>query len=104
MKKLSQEIVNDAVLKLKKGKKSNGLLKLQNWQEVEKYINQAKNKSDLERQENQKDKTGIELESIKAINPANKERLHIFVADYVMVNYGTGAIMAVPAHDQRDLE
>ncbi|KKP43710.1 MAG: Leucine-tRNA ligase [Parcubacteria group bacterium GW2011_GWA2_33_14] len=78
--------------------------KIKNWQEVEKYINQAKNKSDLERQENQKDKTGIELESIKAINPANKERLPIFVADYVMVNYGTGAIMAVPAHDQRDLE
>ena len=77
--------------------------KISNWQEVEKYINNAKNKSDLQRQE-QKEKTGIELGGIKAINPANKEKIPVFVADYVMVNYGTGAIMAVPAHDDRDLE
>ena len=85
--------------------------RIENWSEVEKYIKQAKSKSDLERQENQKDlpagqagKTGMELKGIKAINPANNEQIPIFVADYVMVNYGTGAIMAVPAHDDRDFE
>ncbi len=74
-----------------------------NWEEVEKYINQSKNKSDLQRQE-QKEKNGVELKGVKAINPANKKEIPIFIADYVMVNYGTGAIMAVPAHDERDFE
>jgi leucyl-tRNA synthetase len=77
--------------------------KIENWQAVEKYISKAKNKSDLERQD-LKEKTGIEILGIKAINPANKKEIPIFVADYVVINYGTGAIMAVPAHDDRDFE
>src|SRR3989344_5469037 len=78
--------------------------KIKNWSEVEDYIKEAKNKSDLERQENQKEKTGIELKGIKAVNPADKKEMPIFIADYVMMGYGTGAIMAVPAHDERDFE
>lgn len=78
--------------------------KITNFAEVEKYINQAKLKSDLERTELQKEKTGVELQGIKAINPANNEELPVFVADYVLSTYGTGAIMAVPAHDERDFE
>lgn len=78
--------------------------KIENWKEVENYINKAKNKSDLERQELQKEKTGIEIKGIRAVNPANKKTIPIFVADYVMINYGTGAIMAVPSHDERDLQ
>jgi len=83
-----------------------GKLKLQitNWNEVEKYIGEAKRKSDLERTELQKEKTGVELKGIKAINPANNEEIPIWVADYVLTGYGTGAIMAVPAHDERDFE
>ncbi len=77
--------------------------KIENWQEVEEYINQAKNKSDLERL-GQKEKTGVEIKGIKAISPANKKEISIFIADYVMINYGTGAIMAVPADDKRDEE
>lgn len=76
---------------------------ISNWQEVQNYINQAKNKSDLQRQE-EKEKTGVELKGVKAINPANKKEVPIFVADYVMMGYGTGAIMAVPADDKRDEE
>ncbi len=72
-----------------------------NHKEVEDYIRQAKNKSDLERQE-QKEKTGVELKGIKAINPATKKEIPVFVADYVLTGYGTGAIMAVPADDERD--
>ena len=78
-------------------------LKFENAEEVKTYILSAKNKSDLQRQE-QKDKTGVELKGIKAINPENKKEIPIFVADYVMMGYGTGAVMAVPAHDQRDFE
>lgn len=78
------------------------LPRIKNADEVKKYIEAAKNKTDLERQEEQKDKTGVELKGIKAINPANKEEISIFVADYVLGGYGTGAIMAVPAHDERD--
>ncbi len=77
--------------------------KIINWQEVKQYIEESRNKSDLQRQD-QKEKTGIEVKGIKAINPANKREIPIFVADYVMANYGTGAIMAVPAHDERDFE
>jgi len=81
-----------------------GKLKTQitNWNEVEKYINDAKKKSDLERSELQKEKTGVELKGIKAINPVDNEEISIWVADYVLTGYGTGAIMAVPAHDERD--
>ncbi|MDO8668573.1 MAG: leucine--tRNA ligase [bacterium] len=77
---------------------------IKNWAEVEGYINAAKNKSDLERTDLNKEKTGIKLEGIMAINPVNNEEIPIFVADYVLTGYGTGAIMAVPAHDQRDFE
>jgi leucyl-tRNA synthetase len=76
--------------------------KILNYAEVAAYIEQAQKKSDLERAELQKDKTGVELQGLKAINPVNNEEIPIFVADYVLGGYGTGAIMAVPAHDERD--
>jgi leucyl-tRNA synthetase len=75
-----------------------------NWDEVEKYISKAAKKTEIERTANVKDKTGVKLEGITAINPANKEEIPVFIADYVLAHYGTGAIMAVPAHDERDLE
>ena len=75
-----------------------------NLKEVEDYVKQAKKKSDLERTDLEKDKTGVELKGIKAINPINNEEISIFVADYVLSGYGTGAVMCVPAHDQRDFE
>jgi len=77
---------------------------IKNWDEVGNYIKKAKIKSELERTELAKDKTGVELKGIKAVNPANKEEIPVFIADYVLASYGTGAIMAVPAHDQRDFE
>ena len=77
---------------------------LENQKEVDAYIATAKNKTDLERQEEVKEKTGVELKGVKAINPATNEEIPIYVADYVLGGYGTGAIMAVPAHDERDLE
>ncbi len=77
-------------------------LKISNPKEVEEYIKKAKKKSDLERAELTKEKTGVELKGIKAVNPVNQKKIPIFVADYVLSSYGTGAIMAVPAHDQRD--
>jgi len=76
---------------------------IKNYDEVKKYIEKAKSKSDLERTES-KEKTGVELRGIKAINPVNDKEIPIFVADYVLISYGTGAIMAVPAHDERDFE
>ena len=78
--------------------------RIMNYEEVKKYIKKAAKKSDLERTELQKDKTGVELKGLKAINPVNNEEIPIFVADYVLAGYGTGAIMAVPAHDERDWE
>ncbi|MCC7160223.1 leucine--tRNA ligase [Candidatus Nomurabacteria bacterium] len=76
-----------------------------NWsEEVEKYVKEVKNKTDIERTNEDKVKTGIELKGIKAINPANKEGIPVWVADYVLPHYGTGAIMAVPADDERDRE
>ena len=75
-----------------------------NKSEVEKYVNDSKNKSDIERSAEGKEKTGVELKGIKAINPANKEEIPVWIADYVLGHYGTGAIMAVPAHDERDHE
>ncbi|MDX9913426.1 MAG: class I tRNA ligase family protein [Candidatus Moranbacteria bacterium] len=76
---------------------------VKNKEEVEKYIIDTKKKTDLERMEN-KEKTGVEMKGIKAINPFNNEEVPVFVADYVIATYGTGAVMAVPAHDERDFE
>jgi len=76
--------------------------KIENWKEIEKYIEEAKKKTEIERLAEEKEKTGIELKGIKVINPVNNQEVPIFVADYVLMEYGTGAIMAVPAHDQRD--
>jgi leucyl-tRNA synthetase len=73
-----------------------------NRKEVEKYIADVKSKTDEDRMSANKDKTGVILEGIKAINPANLEEVPVFVADYVLANYGTGMVMAVPAHDERD--
>ncbi len=75
---------------------------LSNQLEVAEYIKIARNKPEVERTNNTKEKTGVELKGVKAINPANGEEIPLFVADYVLAGYGTGAIMAVPAHDERD--
>ena len=75
---------------------------IKNAAEVEAYRKAAAAKSDLERTELNKDKTGVRLEGVKGINPVNGEALPIFISDYVLASYGTGAIMAVPAHDDRD--
>jgi len=79
-------------------------LEFENKNEVSEYINKAKNKSERERISEVKDKTGVELKGIKAINPVNGKEISVFVADYVLAHYGTGAVMAVPAHDERDFE
>jgi len=76
---------------------------IKNVKEVEKYISSTKKKTERERSEN-KEKTGVCLKGISAINPATKEEIPIFVADFVLGSYGTGAVMAVPAHDERDFE
>jgi leucyl-tRNA synthetase len=77
---------------------------ISNFAEVQEYIDKVKNKSDLERTDLNKDKSGVELMGLRAVNPVTKEELPVFVADYVLAGYGTGAIMAVPAHDERDWE
>jgi len=78
--------------------------KISNFEDIKKYQEQAKKKTELERTDLAKDKTGVKIEGLSAINPVNGEEIPIFVADYVMMGYGTGAIMAVPAHDERDWE
>ncbi len=78
--------------------------KIENWSEVENYINEVKKKTEIERTDAKKEKTGVEIKGIKAINPATGESIPVYVADYVLVNYGTGAVMAVPAHDERDFD
>lgn len=77
--------------------------KIKNIKAVRAYISRAKNKSDDDRIEN-KNKTGAELQGIKAVNPVDKKEIPVWVSDYVLMSYGTGAIMAVPAHDERDFE
>lgn len=76
--------------------------KIQNMPELSEYRKQSERKSDFERSEMQKEKTGVEIKGVRAINPVNGREIPIFVSDYVLVTYGTGAIMAVPAHDTRD--
>ena len=78
--------------------------KIENLNEVKEYQVTASKKSDFERTELQKDKTGVMLKGITAINPVNNTEIPIFISDYVLISYGTGAIMAVPAHDTRDWE
>ena len=78
--------------------------KLSNMDAIREYQAAAARKSDFERTEVAKDKTGVKLEGINAINPVNNKEIPIFISDYVLVSYGTGAIMAVPAHDTRDWE
>ncbi len=75
-----------------------------NIDDVEKYQEETKEKTDLERSDLTREKTGVELRGIRAINPATKSEVPIWIADYILKGYGTGAIMAVPAHDSRDLE
>ena len=76
--------------------------RIQNWDEVQKYRDEAAHKSDFERGELSKEKTGVVLKGLNAINPVTKKEIPIWVSDYVLMSYGTGAIMAVPAHDTRD--
>ena len=77
---------------------------IENLEEVEAYKAEAAKKSDFERTELAKDKTGVMIKGIKAVNPVNNKEIPIFVSDYVLISYGTGAIMAVPGHDERDFE
>ena len=77
---------------------------IQNWDAVAAYIEEAARKSDFERGELNKEKTGVQLEGVMGINPVNDKEIPIFISDYVLATYGTGAIMAVPAHDTRDWE
>ena len=78
--------------------------RIENITEVEEYKEASARKSDFERTEMQKDKTGVMLQGVRAINPVNGNEIPIFVSDYVLMGYGTGAIMAVPGHDTRDWE
>ena len=77
---------------------------LKNLDEIKAYQRESAKKSDFERTEMNKDKTGVKLEGVTAINPVNGREIPIFISDYVLISYGTGAIMAVPAHDTRDWE
>lgn len=76
--------------------------RLSNYEEIAAYRTEAAKKSDLERTELAKEKTGVRLHGVCAVNPVNEKEIPIFVSDYVLMSYGTGAIMAVPAHDDRD--
>ena len=78
--------------------------RIKNWDEVEAYQEAAARKSDFERTEVAKDKTGVRLDGVAAVNPVNGVEIPIFISDYVLTTYGTGAIMAVPGHDTRDWE
>ena len=76
--------------------------RIENWDAVAAYVDEAAHKSDFERAELNKEKTGVRIEGVRGINPVNGREIPIFISDYVLVTYGTGAIMAVPAHDDRD--
>ena len=78
--------------------------RIKNWSEVEAYRKETAKKSEFDRSELNKDKTGVILEGIFAINPVNNKKVPIFLGDFVIASYGTGAVMAVPTHDQRDFE
>lgn len=78
--------------------------RIANLSEVEAYLTETKKKTEEDRLKTEKQKTGVELKGVLAVNPANREHIPIFVADYVLASYGSGAIMAVPAHDGRDFE
>ncbi len=78
--------------------------RIKNLEEVKRYIKHAQTRTEIQRTELSRDKTGVELKGVKAVNPATKEEIPIWIADYVLASYGTGAIMAVPAHDERDFE
>lgn len=77
---------------------------IKNWDAIQDYREQAAKKSDFERSELAKEKTGVAIDGLSAINPVNEKEIQIWVSDYVLMSYGTGAIMAVPAHDTRDWE
>ena len=77
---------------------------LKNKKEVQDYLELVKSKTDIERGAEGKEKTGVKLDGVMAINPANQKEVAVYIADYVLASYGTGAIMAVPAHDERDFE
>ncbi len=78
--------------------------RIQNWDEVVAYREETAKKSDMDRTELNKGKTGVRLEGIYAINPVNGKEVEVFLGDFVLASYGTGAVMAVPSHDQRDFE
>ncbi len=78
--------------------------RIKNWDEVEKYRRATEKLSDLERTDLNKGKTGVQLDGVFAINPVNGKQVPIFLGDFVLASYGTGAVMAVPTHDQRDFE
>ena len=78
--------------------------RIENFDEVEKYREETAKKSDFDRTEMNKGKSGVELKGIKAINPVNNKEVRVFIGDFVLGSYGTGAVMAVPAHDERDYE
>ncbi len=75
---------------------------IENKDEVSRYIEEVKNKADIDRTKEEKEKTGVQLHGVHATNPATREQIPIWIADYVLASYGTGSIMAVPAHDERD--
>ena len=78
--------------------------RIKNWEDVEKYRLETSKKSDIDRTELNKEKNGIILEGIMAINPVNNKEVPVYLGDFVLASYGTGAVMAVPSHDQRDYE
>ena len=77
---------------------------IKNIEEIKKYQNEARLKSEIERTDMTKEKTGVKIDGLTAINPVNNKEIPIYISDYVLMSYGTGAIMAVPAHDTRDYE